>query len=135
MRVPEVLASAVTAGAFTIPPTAKMSAAATPETLPPLSNGFSARSPFEDHLTLVSPRHLRTMQEAGCTFIYVLLCEGRAELPQMAQRAMSWSCCPHACLHAIVDAAHSTSHETFKALWSPVALVSVFNALQTQNRF
>ncbi|ESL09191.1 hypothetical protein TRSC58_03092 [Trypanosoma rangeli SC58] len=135
MRLTKVSASAVTVSASTIPPTAKTSAAATPETLPPLSNGVSAQLPFEDHLTLVSPQHLRTMQQAGCAFIYVLLCEGRAELPQMAQKAMSWSCCTHACLQAILDAAHSTSHETLKALWSPVALVSVFNALQSQNRF
>ncbi|RNF14022.1 uncharacterized protein Tco025E_05979 [Trypanosoma conorhini] len=130
VRVTETAAAADSA-----PRTPKTSAAAKHETLPPLSSGISARAPFEDHLTLVSPQHLRTMQQAGCTLIYMLLCEGQAELPQMAQKVMSWSCCPRACLRAIVDAAQSTSQETLKALWSPAALVAVFNTLQAQSHF
>ncbi|EKF30345.1 hypothetical protein MOQ_005848 [Trypanosoma cruzi marinkellei] len=116
-------------------PTTNLAAAAVGEALPPLKNGYSARTPFEDHIALVSPWQLRTMQQAGCTLIYMLLCEGQAELPQMAQKAMSWSCCSHALLEVIVIAAQSTSPETFKALWTPVALVDIFALLKAQNCF
>ncbi|EAN87511.1 hypothetical protein, conserved [Trypanosoma cruzi] len=116
-------------------PTTNLAAAAVREALPPLKNGCSARTPFDDHIALVSPWQLRTMQKAGCTLIYMLLCEGQAELPQMAQKAMSWSCCSHALLEVIVSAAQSTSAETFKALWTPVALVDVFGLLKAQNCF
>ncbi|KEG11615.1 hypothetical protein DQ04_02441040 [Trypanosoma grayi] len=119
-------------------PTTGLAAASTSiptRTLPPLVNGRSASSLFEDHLALVSPQQLQAMQQAGCTLVYVMLCEGRAHLPQMLLQSMSWSCCPRSLLGAIVEAAQSTSRVGLAAAWNSDALVSVFDALGMQSRY